>query len=774
MLNLLYHLNNRMSQTKKSRTILVGSIFFLVALMIGGIIFFYNYKGNFSITGFGIFDGKDDKNLDEKLEGIDNSNESLDSFNDSELFADDSSQDNKNIIVINTRNITRGRGGGGDSIITEFPNESNDAIEEVINKNESFDEGEYNNTFYNSTNGSVQVNSSDVVGFYLSPIFDAGNVAEWINISWYGNVNLTVRSCDDSNCENDFWNETYTGFFANLNLEENRYFQYRVDFYESNETSILYNVTFNYRIVDLISPLVILISPGDSTGFGKGEVKFSFNVSDENLIDRCDLIINDEVYDVFYNPARDVTQEFTLSKMKFGNYYWSLNCVDSFGNSRISETRKVSVVHFSGYSGKTTDFSKVKMNKIKDFTLDKPGFGKIKFLEDIDLSSGADIDSYVEIGYNIISVDSENIPELNKSANLTFYGLSYENPFILKNGEPCLDCIVLGYDENGLVFSVGSFSNYSVSENSRLDIWDDTDNTRSYGGNISFYANYSKVADGLTVPGSSCNIDVGEGFVSMDYNASSNLYEYYKVLGTGIHSFEISCSAAGYTTFDLTDSASIDSFESDPNGAQVEFVKSSRGNVAEPDNSSSNAGNITELTIYGDSITQSWQGYYGDVTGVIELTDSSDNVFYNWSALSPKGEVYSTRFFDINFASIGCADEATISFEESSMGQNSSDVDSLSSTFNETNHPQFYVGHTQIISNSCNSTNIYDSSGAQSSLFFEVVLADDALHTVYVSILEQDAQGFDSETHDFEMIVPEDGHGTDTAVTVYYFYLEVQ
>ncbi|MCX6749909.1 MAG: hypothetical protein NTZ83_00460, partial [Candidatus Pacearchaeota archaeon] len=47
------------------------------------------------------------------------------------------------------------------------------------------------------------------------------------------------------------------------------------------------------------------------------------------------------------------------------------------------------------------------------------------------------------------------------------------------------------------------------------------------------------------------------------------------------------------------------------------------------------AGNVTELSITGFSTTQSWQGYFGNITGTIQLADSGDNVMYNWSLASP-------------------------------------------------------------------------------------------------------------------------------------------
>jgi hypothetical protein len=46
---------------------------------------------------------------------------------------------------------------------------------------------------------------------------------------------------------------------------------------------------------------------------------------------------------------------------------------------------------------------------------------------------------------------------------------------------------------------------------------------------------------------------------------------------------------------------------------------------------------------------------------------------------------------------------------------------------------------------------------------------------IFVSILDEEGPlGFDAASHDFEMLVLEDGHGTDTLTTSYYFYVELQ
>ena len=73
------------------------------------------------------------------------------------------------------------------------------------------------------------------------------------------------------------------------------------------------------------------------------------------------------------------------------------------------------------------------------------------------------------------------------------------------------------------------------------------------------------------------------------------------------------------------------------------------------------------------------------------------------------------------------------------------------------------------------STQIYDSTGSGVDNHFEEVLLWDGVDVVFTSLLESDSvNGFDGKDHDFEMLVLEDGHGTDKEVTPYYFYVEIQ
>ena len=63
---------------------------------------------------------------------------------------------------------------------------------------------------------------------------------------------------------------------------------------------------------------------------------------------------------------------------------------------------------------------------------------------------------------------------------------------------------------------------------------------------------------------------------------------------------------------------------------------------------------MTEINIFGYSPTQSWQGYFGNISGTVQLADSGDNVMYNWSLASPQGEIYASTSNSINWANVQC------------------------------------------------------------------------------------------------------------------------
>jgi len=92
-------------------------------------------------------------------------------------------------------------------------------------------------------------------------------------------------------------------------------------------------------------------------------------------------------------------------------------------------------------------------------------------------------------------------------------------------------------------------------------------------------------------------------------------------------------------------------------------------------------------------------------------------------------------------------------------------------------HDIFHTNNFEFAEGECLSTHVFgNSSSAEDHNFQEVLLYEsESQAVVFASILdEEDLLGFDHRAHDFEMMVLEDGHETDTDTTTYYFYVELE
>jgi len=216
----------------------------------------------------------------------------------------------------------------------------------------------------------------------------------------------------------------------------------------------------------------------------------------------------------------------------------------------------------------------------------------------------------------------------------------------------------------------------------------------------------------------------------------------------------------------------------DPSGATtVTQEASSNGpSAGTAANHSAIAGNVTEITIYGDSITQSWQGYYGNVSGAIRLANAAGNPMYNWSLASPQGEVFASTASSITWANIQCfnwTENGTALETAYNINDSADGVNETFSTGN--NHDAFSVGTISFDADDCMSTMVFDDTGASVDNYFEeVLLHDGASTTIFAALLEEDEAGFDNAQHDFEMLVLEDGHSGDSQTTPYFFYVELE
>ena len=242
-----------------------------------------------------------------------------------------------------------------------------------------------------------------------------------------------------------------------------------------------------------------------------------------------------------------------------------------------------------------------------------------------------------------------------------------------------------------------------------------------------------------------------------------------------------------------------------PTGSTVSQINSTRAPADAPQQVQALAGNMTELNIVGYSTTQSWQGYFGNVSGTIQLADANDDVLYNWTLASPQGEVYASTQGSVNWDALMCfnftADDTRASdilnigdtsqfgmdlnALETTYGISPSDVDGADETFSLAGthesgggykHSQFYSNNLNFAEGECLSTHLRGNNGAIDDSNFEEVLLYDYLSQdiVFASLLDNSILGFDGKSRDFEMLVLEDGHDTDTDETTYFFYVELQ
>jgi hypothetical protein len=244
----------------------------------------------------------------------------------------------------------------------------------------------------------------------------------------------------------------------------------------------------------------------------------------------------------------------------------------------------------------------------------------------------------------------------------------------------------------------------------------------------------------------------------------------------------------------------------EPFGASVNQANTTRAPPDTAGNHSAIAGNVTELTVTGYSVTQSWQGYYGNVSGTIQLADSGDNVLYNWSLASPEGEIYASTNNSIFWNYIQCLNFSAMGNYTSDIGNvggtsqygtnltllnamfgiDFGDRDAPNNTFSllgthesgeSLTHDLFYTNNQEFVAGECLSTHLFsDTKSAEDGKFQEVLLYEPTTRSVvFTSLLDEESPlGFEGRAHDFEMLVLENGHLTDTNTTTYYFWVELQ
>jgi sporulation protein YlmC with PRC-barrel domain len=342
-------------------------------------------------------------------------------------------------------------------------------------------EGKHNLTIWaNDTDGN---NGSSSVTFTIDTINPVVNIIEpsendYLNYNTSIKLNYSVLTNDASSCwysVNGGSNQTIAGCNnLSLNLSEGNRF---VKLWVNDSANLLASDSVNFTI-DLTKPSINLIRPANSViNLTKNWIDFYYNVSDTNDILNCSLILGNEVNKSVVNPEEAQEQNLTVF-LNNGAYAWSVNCTDQANNRNSSESRTINLnytvqIENNGFDGESTVLPDImnasELRNVTDLIFENSLFGKINFLENIDLSGDVEnliinFSKHVTLSQNRIEVNSTALSSLDVSARLKFYNLNYTNPQVLKDNIICSTCVEETYTNQTLTFTVEGFSIYSTRE----------------------------------------------------------------------------------------------------------------------------------------------------------------------------------------------------------------------------------------------------------------------------------------------------------------------
>jgi hypothetical protein len=233
-------------------------------------------------------------------------------------------------------------------------------------------------------------------------------------------------------------------------------------------------------------------------------------------------------------------------------------------------------------------------------------------------------------------------------------------------------------------------------------------------------------------------------------------------------------------------------FAAPPTGSSSvqQVTSSARTNFNQsPQSVAALAGNVSQLEINVTKQTSYWQGYYGNVSGMITLDNAQNFTMYQWAGMGDVGgNLYASEQGNIIWANVMCANISP-SMNKSGCGgvaqtagecinlsemltrysMSTTDADNINKTFTSTNS---ITVDTLSLAN-CPATNLYLNDSSQATRWNETLLTqNNTENLIYAVNLENNIYGFNNNTWDFQMIVGEKRDGALT--TTYYFYIELQ
>ena len=196
-----------------------------------------------------------------------------------------------------------------------------------------------------------------------------------------------------------------------------------------------------------------------------------------------------------------------------------------------------------------------------------------------------------------------------------------------------------------------------------------------------------------------------------------------------------------------------------PGGAETEVGGSERGDETTSGTADLTGGNVTAVNVTGQQNTGRWGGFFGNITGGIQLGDLNMGLFYEWTV---------TDFTDayVYVANDSVSDwglAAATNANQPSYIQGSA-TDNWTNTFDTTD--DFQSSSIALIAN-VPYTLTYNDAGTGTFRTYSLYSPGSNAY-VYAGQAIDSVTGFDGSTVDYQILAP-----ADSGIVSYQFYLEL-
>jgi hypothetical protein len=191
-----------------------------------------------------------------------------------------------------------------------------------------------------------------------------------------------------------------------------------------------------------------------------------------------------------------------------------------------------------------------------------------------------------------------------------------------------------------------------------------------------------------------------------------------------------------------------------------------------PSGVSTAGGNLTNATLYSQSQTWRWAGFYGDIYANLTLKDNAGYQFYYWSILNVSGTVVAIQNSSADWTSIDANPLAGADIDAAFFPSDTDAGDNATQTFNDTSWGGTVAG-TDITSGVANAGVKPFGTGGWSEEAINVSTDTAVNQTIgFVGNINHAGGLWNGGLGDYEILVPA-RNPDGTKIVTYYFYVSL-